>query len=98
MPQSLRALRSAVGAADRPPRPDWRGGEAVRAEQVRRGEAAVEVRHLRKQYGDTVAIDDISFSVSPGEAVGILGPNTVRTQCIQGRRSRSVRRPLSATS
>jgi ABC-2 type transport system ATP-binding protein len=30
---------------------------------------------LRKVYGDTVAVDDISFSVARNEIVGLLGPN-----------------------
>jgi lipooligosaccharide transport system ATP-binding protein len=30
---------------------------------------------LVKQYGDFVAVDDIAFSVEPGEAFGFLGPN-----------------------
>src|SRR3546814_6792871 len=33
------------------------------------------VRALRKQYRDTVAVDDISFEVGRGEIVGLLGPN-----------------------
>ena len=35
----------------------------------------VEVEHISKTYGDTKALKDVSFSVSPGEVVGILGPN-----------------------
>ena len=35
----------------------------------------VEVSHLRKTYGDKVAVDDVSFAVQPGEIFGILGPN-----------------------
>ncbi len=35
----------------------------------------LEVRNLRRQYGDTLAIDDISFAVYPNEIVGLLGPN-----------------------
>lgn len=35
----------------------------------------VEVRNLRKTYGDKVAVDDVSFAVEPGEIFGILGPN-----------------------
>ena len=33
------------------------------------------VKHLRKVYHDTVAVDDISFEVCPNEIVGLLGPN-----------------------
>jgi ABC-2 type transport system ATP-binding protein len=37
--------------------------------------AILEVRNLRKAYGDVVAVEDVSFSVSPGEVFGLLGPN-----------------------
>ena len=33
------------------------------------------VTNLRKQYGNTVAVDAISFAVEPNEIVGLLGPN-----------------------
>jgi len=33
------------------------------------------VRGLRKAYGETIAVDDVSFAVRPGEIVGLLGPN-----------------------
>jgi ABC-2 type transport system ATP-binding protein len=36
---------------------------------------AIEVRGLRKTYGRTVAVDDLSFSVHPGEVTGFVGPN-----------------------
>jgi ABC-2 type transport system ATP-binding protein len=32
-------------------------------------------RNLRKLYGTTVAVDDISFEIQPKETVGLLGPN-----------------------
>ncbi|MGK5677903.1 ABC transporter ATP-binding protein [Actinoplanes sp. URMC 104] len=35
----------------------------------------IEVQNLRKAYGDTLAVRDVSFSVEPGEIFGILGPN-----------------------
>jgi ABC-2 type transport system ATP-binding protein len=35
----------------------------------------VEARSLRKDYGSTRAVEDISFKVSRGEVVGFLGPN-----------------------
>ena len=35
----------------------------------------IEARGLSKRYGELVAVDDVSFSVAPGEVVGFLGPN-----------------------
>ena len=35
----------------------------------------LEVNNLSYSYGDTVALDDVSFSVQPGEIFGLLGPN-----------------------
>ncbi len=35
----------------------------------------LEVKELRKSYGDLIAVDGISFAVRPGEIVGLLGPN-----------------------
>jgi ABC-2 type transport system ATP-binding protein len=35
----------------------------------------IQVQNFRKTYGDLVAVDDISFSVRPGEIFGLLGPN-----------------------
>jgi ABC-2 type transport system ATP-binding protein len=35
----------------------------------------LDVRGLRKTFGDLVAVDDVSFSLRPGELVGLLGPN-----------------------
>ena len=35
----------------------------------------VELDHLSRSFGDFVAVDDISLSVSKGEVLGFLGPN-----------------------
>ncbi len=52
--------------------------------------AAIDVRHLRKTYQTTVAVDDVSFSVREGEIFGILGPNgagkTTTVECVIGLR------------
>lgn len=35
----------------------------------------IEVSHLTKRYGETLALDDVSFSVDTGSVCGLLGPN-----------------------
>ena len=35
----------------------------------------IEVEHLTKRYGKTVAVDDLSFRVTPERITGFLGPN-----------------------
>jgi ABC-2 type transport system ATP-binding protein len=35
----------------------------------------IEAQHITKRYGEKVAVDDLSFTVSPGIVTGFLGPN-----------------------
>jgi len=35
----------------------------------------IEVKNLSKHFADFVAVNDLSFTVSPGEVLGFLGPN-----------------------
>jgi ABC-2 type transport system ATP-binding protein len=35
----------------------------------------IEVRHLTKRYGGTLAVNDLTFTVRPGRVTGFLGPN-----------------------
>ena len=35
----------------------------------------IEVKNLKKQFGDTKAVNDVSFSVEKGRIFGLLGPN-----------------------
>ena len=56
-------------------------------------EAAIEVRELRKNYGDVEAVRGLSFRVERGEVVGLLGPNgagkTTTVEILEGYRDRS---------
>jgi ABC-2 type transport system ATP-binding protein len=38
-------------------------------------EATIEVRGLRKRFGPVLALDDMSFTVRPGQVTGFVGPN-----------------------
>lgn len=52
--------------------------------------AVVEIRDLRKRYGDIVAVDGIDFSVEAGEVFALLGPNgagkTTTVEILEGYR------------
>ncbi len=52
---------------------------------------AVVVVDLRKTYGDTHAVDGVSFTVGEGEVFGIIGPNgagkTTTVECLEGLRT-----------
>jgi ABC-2 type transport system ATP-binding protein len=47
----------------------------------------IDARHLTRRFGDLVAVEDLTFSVYPGEVFGFLGPNgsgkstTIRMLC-----------------
>jgi ABC-2 type transport system ATP-binding protein len=50
----------------------------------------IHVSNIRKTYGRTVAVDDVSFDVQDGEIFGLIGPNgagkTTTLECIEGLR------------
>jgi ABC-2 type transport system ATP-binding protein len=48
---------------------------APRPAKPRRNEPLLDVSHLRRSFGDTVAVDDLSFHVDAGEIFGLVGPN-----------------------
>jgi ABC-2 type transport system ATP-binding protein len=53
-------------------------------------DSIVQVAGLRKTYGTTVAVADVSFSVGEGEIFGMVGPNgagkTTTIECLEGMR------------
>ncbi|MCX4425565.1 ABC transporter ATP-binding protein [Streptomyces mirabilis] len=55
-------------------------------------ELAVDVRGLRKQYGDVTAVDGIDLGIRRGEVFGLLGPNgagkSTTVEILQGNRGR----------
>ena len=50
----------------------------------------IHVDSIRKTYGRTVAVDDVSFDVQQGEIFGLIGPNgagkTTTMECVEGLR------------
>src|SRR6185295_17845271 len=52
---------------------------------------AIHVSSIRKTYGDTVAVADVSFEVHDGEIFGLIGPNgagkTTTMECAEGLRT-----------
>jgi ABC-2 type transport system ATP-binding protein len=53
-------------------------------------DTVVSVEGLRKTYGSTVAVDEVSFEVREGEIFGMVGPNgagkTTTIECLEGLR------------
>ncbi len=51
----------------------------------------IQVSAIRKTYGSTVAVDEVSFEVHDGEIFGLIGPNgagkTTTMECIEGLRT-----------
>jgi ABC-2 type transport system ATP-binding protein len=51
----------------------------------------IQVSGVRKTYGATVAVDEVSFEVNNGEIFGLIGPNgagkTTTMECIEGLRT-----------
>ncbi len=56
-------------------------------------QSAIEARHLRKAYGETEAVRDVTLTVAPGEVFCLLGPNgagkTTTVEMLEGNRDPS---------
>src|SRR3982750_150785 len=56
----------------------------------------IHISSIRKSYGKTVAVEDVSFDVNDGEIFGLIGPNgagkTTTMECVEG-----IRRPDSGS-
>jgi branched-chain amino acid transport system permease protein len=63
-PAKTSAVRAVKDAAPLPKR-----------ERPAAGDAILEVRAIRKEFGGLVAVNDISFTVRAGEIMGLIGPN-----------------------
>jgi len=82
------------------PRQPKRSGHAERVNalifSVNRNKNVIQVSGIRKTYGATVAVSEVSFEVGEGEIFGLIGPNgagkTTTMECVEG-----VRRPDSGS-
>jgi ABC-2 type transport system ATP-binding protein len=58
---------------------------------------AIEAEHLVKRFGDTLAVDDVTFAVPQGTVLGLLGPNGAgKTTTV--RMMTTLTRPTSGTA
>jgi ABC-2 type transport system ATP-binding protein len=55
------------------------------------GQPVIHVASVRKTYGATIAVEEVSFDVQPGEIFGLIGPNgagkTTTMECVSGLRA-----------
>ena len=68
-----------------------RDHRVTRPRRIGHDHTVIRVDAVRKTYGRTVAVDDVSFDVQPGEIFGLIGPNgagkTTTMECVEGLRA-----------
>ena len=61
------------------------------SQEIPAGNSVIRVSELRKTYGSTLAVDNVSFEVKTGEIFGLIGPNgagkTTTMECVEGLRT-----------
>ena len=61
------------------------------AQEIPADNSVIRVSELRKTYGSTLAVDNVSFEVKTGEIFGLIGPNgagkTTTMECVEGLRT-----------
>jgi ABC-2 type transport system ATP-binding protein len=83
-------LRRPVSGLFPPPAWLWWGMDIAppRIAEAAAAPPQIEVAGLTKLYGDFTAVSDLSFSVRPGEVIGLVGPNgagkTTTLRCLAG--------------
>jgi ABC-2 type transport system ATP-binding protein len=67
------------------------GSYEVHGRDVMTSQPVIHVASVRKTYGRTIAVDEISFDVHAGEIFGLIGPNgagkTTTMECVNGLRA-----------
>lgn len=76
----------------RPFRTRLKGMREAAEPRASTGDLAVDVRGLRKRYGNVTAVQDLDLRIGRGEVFGILGPNgagkSTTVEILQGHRDR----------
>ncbi len=65
----------ADGASASPPRDMMDRESRILSDEADAASLSISVRSVRKQYGEFVALDDVSIDVAPGEFLTLLGPS-----------------------
>ena len=58
-----------------PDKPASRAQSAAHGHNARMSQPLFEVSDLTKRYGSNIVVQQLSFSIAPGECLGVIGPN-----------------------